>query len=95
MLAVRPEALAADRPRTHEVVIQGLQNVPETLTVKGGDTIVWVNKDPFPHTVTSPGAFDSGPIAAGKSWQFTARRAGTYPYVCMLHSNMKGTLRVE
>lgn len=94
-LAVSPEALAADRPRTHEVVIQGLQNVPETVTVKRGDIVLWINKDPFPHTVTSAGAFDSGPITAGKSWRFTARRTGTYPYVCTLHSNMKGTLRVE
>ena len=94
-LAVWPEALAADPPRTHEVVIQGLLNVPETVTVKRGDIVVWTNKDPFPHTVTATGAFDSGPIAAGKSWRFTARRVGTYSYVCSLHSNMKGTLRVE
>ncbi len=94
-LAVWPEALAADRPRTHEVLIQGLQNVPETVTVKRGDIVVWLNKDPFPHTGTSAGAFDSGLIAAVKSCRFTARRAGTYPYVCTLHSNMKGTLRVE
>lgn len=89
------DAAAADRAPTHEVVIQGLQNVPETLTVKRGDVAVWTNKDPFPHTVTAPGAFDSGVIAAGKSWRFTARRAGTYIYVCTLHSNMKGTLLVE
>ena len=95
MLAAWPETLAADRPHAHQVVIQGLQNVPETVRVKRGDIVVWINKDPFPHTVTSAGAFDSGPIAAGKSWRFTARRAGTYPYVCTLHSNMKGTLRVE
>ena len=95
MLVVWPEALAANGPRMHEVVIQGLQNMPETVTVKRGDIVVWINKDPFPHTVTAAGAFDSGPIAAGKSWRFTARRAGTYPYVCTLHSNMKGTLQVE
>lgn len=95
MLAASPGVLAADRPRTHEVLIQGLQNVPETVTVKRGDVVVWINKDPFPHTVTSAGAFDSGPIGAGKSWRFTARQVGTYSYVCSLHSNMTGTLRVE
>jgi plastocyanin len=95
VLAVSPDALAADRPHAREVVIRGLQNVPETVTVKRGDVVLWINKDPFPHTVTAAGAFDSGPIAAGKSWRFTARRAGTYPYGCTLHSNMKGTLRVE
>ncbi len=86
---------AAERARTHEVQIQGLLYVPETLTVRPGDVIVWINKDPFPHTVTAPGAFDSGPIAAGKSWRFTAKKPGAHPYLCTLHTTMKGTLRVE
>lgn len=88
-------AAAADGPRTHEVVIQGLLYVPENLKVRRGDVVVWINKDPFPHTATAAGAFDSGSVAAGKSWKFTARRAGSFAYVCTLHSNMKGTLQVE
>ena len=88
-------AAAAERARTHEVVIQGLLYVPETLTVRPGDVVVWINKDPFPHTVTAAGAFDSGSVAAGKSWRFTAKTSGTYPYLCTLHTTMKGTLRVE
>jgi plastocyanin len=86
---------AAAGPRTHQIVIQGLQYVPATLKVKRGAVVVWVNKDPFPHTVTAAGAFDSKSIAAEKSWRLTASRAGTYAYVCTLHSNMKGTLEVE
>ena len=88
-------AVAAERARTHEVVIQGLLFVPETLTVRPGDVVVWINKDPFPHTVTAAGVFDSGPIATGKSWRFTARKPGTHSYLCTLHTTMKGTLRVE
>jgi plastocyanin len=88
-------AAAADPARTHEVVIQGLLYVPATLTVRPGDVVVWTNKDPFPHTATAAGAFDSGSIEPGKSWRFTAKKAGTYPYLCTLHTTMKGTLRVE
>jgi len=88
-------AVAASGTRTYQVVIKGLEYVPETLTVKRGDVVVWVNQDPFPHTVTAAGAFDSGPVEAGKSWRFVAHRAGPYPYICTLHSNMKGTLHVE
>ena len=95
-LAAAPAgAAAADPPRRHEVVIQGLLYVPETLTVRPGDVVVWVNKDPFPHTVTAAGVFDSGSIAAGKSWRFTAKKPGTHSYLCTLHTTMKGTLRVE
>ena len=88
-------AAAADRPQTHEVVIQGLLYVPATLKVKRGDVVIWTNKDPFPHTATAAGSFDSGSIAAGKAWQFKARKAGTFAYVCTLHSNMKGVIQVE
>ena len=95
-LAAAPSSVAAaDPPRTHEVVIQGLLYVPETLTVRRGDVVVWINKDPFPHTVTAAGVFDSGSIAAGKSWRFTAKKPGTHSYLCTLHTTMKGTLRVE
>jgi plastocyanin len=45
--------------------------------------------------VTAAGAFDSKSIAAEKSWRFTASRAGTFAYVCTLHSNMRATLQVE
>ena len=85
----------AERPRTHEVVIQGLLYVPETLTVRPGDVVVWINKDPFPHTATAAGFFDSGSIAEGKSWRFTAKKRGSHPYLCTLHTTMKATLRIE
>lgn len=85
---------AAERA-THTVVIDGLKYEPETVTVKRGDSVVWVNKDPFPHTVTAAGAFDSARIAAGKSWKYTPRKRGDYRYLCTLHPNMQGTLKVE
>jgi plastocyanin len=88
-------AAGTEPARTHRVVIHGLKYEPETLVVRRGDTVVWVNDDPMPHTVTAAGGFDSRSIEAGKSWRFVARRAGDYRYVCTLHSNMQGSLRVE
>jgi plastocyanin len=92
-LVCGPGAIAA--PVTHTVVIEAVKFEPETLTVKRGETIVWINKDPFPHTVTAKGTFDSRDIAAGKSWKYTASKVGEYGYICTLHPNMKGTLKVE
>ena len=89
------EASAAAKPATHTVIIDGVKYEPATLTVQQGEAVVWVNKDPFPHTVTAPGAFDSHSIAAGGSWRLVARKAGIYDYICTLHPNMKGTLKVE
>ena len=62
---------------------------------KGFTTVSFVNKDPFPHTVTAPGKFDSKEIAAGKTWKYKATKAGHFDYICTLHPNMKGTLVVE
>jgi len=93
--SVPHDEAAAAASATHEIVIQGLLYVPQTLTVKRGDVVVWVNKDPFPHTATSTGAFDSTSIAAGATWRFKATRSGSFAYLCTLHPTMKGTLRVE
>jgi plastocyanin len=89
-------AIAADRAgTTHEVVMQAVQFAPATLKVKRGDVVVWTNRDPFPHTATAAGAFDSKSIAEGKSWRWRADRTGTFAYLCTFHPTMKGTLEVE
>ena len=77
------------------VVMDGVAYQPATITVKRGATVSFVNKDPYPHTVTSAGNFDSKEIAAGKTWKYTAKKAGRFDYICTLHPNMKGTLVVE
>jgi len=88
---------AKTRPvKTHTVTIDGTRFDPETLTVAIGDSIVWINKDPFPHTATSAtGVFDSDQIAPDKTWKFKAAKKGDYPYVCKLHPTMKATLHVQ
>jgi len=63
--------------------------------VKKGDAVTWVNKDPFPHTITSAGKFDSRSVAAGAKWTYRANKPGEYQYICTLHPNMKGALKVE
>jgi plastocyanin len=89
---------ASARPgaATHTVVMDGTRFQPESLTIKAGDRVVWVNKDLFPHTATSErGRFDSDDIAPGQSWTFTPAGRGEIDYVCTLHRTMKAKLRVE
>lgn len=80
---------------THVVTIEGMKYAPATLTVKKGDKVRWRNKDVVPHTVTAAGRFDSKEIAAGASWTWTARKAGTYEYICTYHPGMKATVVVR
>jgi plastocyanin len=78
------------------VAIDGTEFVPATLSVRVGDRITWVNRDPFPHTVTARnGRFDSKLIAAGASWTYRATKKGEFPYTCTLHPTMKGTVVVR
>jgi plastocyanin len=87
----------ADRkPVTHTVSIDASSFSPATLAVRSGDSVVWMNKDIIPHTASSErGRFDSGTLETGKSWTYTAKTKGEFPYVCAFHPTMKGTLRVE
>ncbi|NEX59487.1 cupredoxin family copper-binding protein [Noviherbaspirillum sp. 17J57-3] len=90
------ESLAAPEARVHVVVIEGMQYTPATLEVRKGDTVVWQNKDPFPHTASAAGkVFESGSIDAGKSWKFIANTTGRFAYFCAFHPTMKGTLEVK
>ena len=86
---------AARKPVTHTVTIDAARFSPADLSVSVGDSIVWVNKDILAHTATSskPG-FDSKVIAPGKSWRYTVRRKGEFPYTCVFHP-MSAMLRVK
>lgn len=85
----------APKPATHTVTIDALRFEPEVLTIKAGDSVVWVNKDPFPHTVKAEGAFESQPIQPGQSWSGTIATRGELAYICTLHPTMKAVLRVQ
>jgi plastocyanin len=95
MAATAGFAVAAIAAETHTVVMDGTRFIPEALTVQRGNRVVWVNKDPFPHTATAAGTFDSNAIDAGHSWSYVARKTGQFPYVCTLHPGMKGVLVVQ
>lgn len=77
------------------VAIDGTAYAPAKVAVARGTRVTWTNADPFPHTVTAPGAFDSGSIAAGGRYSYVAARPGTFDYICTLHPNMKGRLVVQ
>jgi plastocyanin len=93
-LCTTPQAKAG--VKTYTVTIEGLRFDPATLEVTAGDRIVWINKDPFPHTVTADAkAFDSRDLAADSSWAYVTRVPGEYPYGCAYHTTMKATLIVR
>ena len=87
-------AAPAERPRKTVVEISGSAFQPQTLDVKVGDTVTFVNKDEIAHTATADGTFDSKTLEQGARFDFTATQAGKIDYVCNFHPGMTGTLNV-
>ena len=76
--------------------------VPSTVVITAGGTVTWENTDTAAHTASSgtaaggpDGVFDSSLIMAGGSYSVTLDDEGTYPYFCMVHPWMQGTVIVE
>lgn len=92
--------IAAPAPtNAQEVVIYDYKFAPLTLTVPVGTIVTWVNHDMAPHTATHRSfgdeAFDSGNLTSSQLFKHKFRRAGTYPYLCILHQGMQGTIVVQ
>ncbi len=72
---------------------------PSTITVVIGvnNTVIWVNSDTVPHTVTSDSSnvFDSGNMNANQTFTYTLTTAGKFAYHCTYHSWMHGTVIVK
>ncbi len=76
--------------------------LPYSLEVGVSDTVVWNNIDTVVHTVTGgsndaglSGAFDSGMLVPGSTFEFTFDDAGTYDYICIVHPWMTGIVTVN
>jgi len=86
----------AQENRHHLVEIRKFKFVPDTLSVKSGDTITWVNHDIVPHTATaSDKSWDTGKIKKGERGQVTVGDGFADAYFCRFHPNMKASLKVD
>src|SRR6267143_5782939 len=70
---------------------------PQTITVKSGQTITWINRDEEPHTVVSVEKQfkKSSALDTDQSFTIVAGSPGTYSYFCSVHPKMTGTIMVE
>ena len=74
--------------------------IPYKVTVHPKDKVVWSNDDTAAHTVTSgmpgtpDGIFDSSIFMAGTTFSHTFDTLGEYPYFCIVHPWMKGSVLV-
>jgi plastocyanin len=77
------------------VAIKGFAFNPAENTVKVGQRVTWTNEDSTEHNVIADsGEFKSPDLKQGDKFSFTAKKAGTFSYICTYHPQMKATLTV-
>ena len=76
--------------------------LPATVTIGVGGSVEFPNNDNAAHTSTAgtptdgpSGVWDSSLVMPGASFTTPALEAGEYPYFCMVHPWMQGTVIVE
>ena len=76
--------------------------LPTTVTIAAGGHVEWENTDNTMHVVASGNLtdddagslFNSQMMMAGTTFSYTFEDAGEYPYFCMVHPWMVGTVSV-
>jgi plastocyanin len=99
LLALGGEMQGTDaaRAKKNTIEIKDFSFDPQTLTVKSGEKITWINRDEEPHTVVSvEKQFKKSPgLDTDQEFTITAGAPGTYTYFCSVHPKMTGTIIVE
>ena len=69
---------------------------PQTITVKSGEKLTWINRDEEPHTVVSVEKQfkKSTALDTDQTFTITTGAPGTYTYFCSVHPKMTGTIVV-
>ncbi|WP_249012024.1 cupredoxin domain-containing protein [Conexibacter sp. DBS9H8] len=77
------------------VTIHNYQYSPDHLVVTAGTKVTFHNEDQTAHTATALNqSFDTGTIEPGKSATVTLTKVGKFPYHCLFHAFMTGTITV-
>ena len=88
-------ACSGEGPQHIDVTIAGLAFVSDTIRVAKGDSVIWTNRDVVPHTVTLPGAVDSGELVTGATYSTVFEAVGVVGYTCLYHPTMQGVVIVH
>jgi len=95
-IVARPSHHRSRPAKPVTVDLRSLRYSKGKVEVDVGTTIVWRNRDPLVHTVTSDsGSFDSGELKPEAGWSHTFTEPGTFSYHCTPHPLMRATVVVR
>ena len=85
----------SEEQAVHTIEIKQMKFSPETLNVRKGDKVIWVNADIVEHDVTelTKKEWASSKLATGASWSMIVTKSEDY--YCNLHVVMRGKIIVE
>jgi plastocyanin len=88
---------ASTSDKQNRIEIKDFAFNPQTITVKSGEKVTWINRDEEPHTIVSVGKQFKKSTALDTDQEFTITvgTPGTYEYFCSVHPKMTGTIVVE
>jgi plastocyanin len=97
-LGVAVAVVPAQAGSTKTVAVKNNSFSPTSVKVKKGGKVVWKwTQGGVPHNVTPANGKPGSKTSSKKGFTFskTFTKAGTFKYVCTIHSNMKMTVKVS
>lgn len=68
---------------------------PGNLTVDRGATVKWENSDTIAHSVVSNSGLFKGDLGPNGAFEHKFDNAGSFPYTCVIHAGMNGSITVR
>jgi len=93
-LALLAASPACADPKEVTIVMGNMTYGKIAGDIKVGDTIVWVNRDTVIHSATARDHSFDIRANPNQTVKMTVSKAGTFPFTCIYHSMMRGTLTV-
>jgi plastocyanin len=96
-IAVGASVVPAHAGSAKTVAVKNNAFSPTTVHVKKGGKVVWKwTQGGVPHNVTPAGGGGGSATSSRKGFTYakTFKKAGTYRYLCTIHSNMRMTVKV-
>jgi len=76
------------------VVIRGACFTPSIISIEPGQTVTFLNRDPFAHNVSGTGWGHYDDLQQGGRFTTRFQNEGLYPFACTIHPGMNGVVRV-
>jgi plastocyanin len=79
-----------------DVYIDNFTFAPESLAIRPGTAVTWVNQDDIPHSVYCEALhLHSPPLDTGEKFTHIFDRPGKFAYICAIHPHMHGRIVVQ